>query len=116
LSTTVSSKSQGQRTTWTFLNKCGYPTPKNGTAVVPSAVQKDRRLLTVAIVDCTGQNGKFNAHVLRFADMFLTQPSLDRSNVTGKDQIYVELVRIAERPNGQSAFQYYLRQRPRLIK
>lgn len=113
-STTVELSSN--KKTWTFTNKCSYPTPKNGTGVVPNAVQKDRRLLTVAIVDCTGQNGKFNAHVLRFADMFLTQPSLDRGNSTGKDQIYVELVRVAEKPNGQSAFQYYLRQRPRLIK
>lgn len=112
----VSSKTQGQNKTWTFTNKCGYPTPKNGTGVVPGPTQKDRRLLTVAIVDCTGENGRFNAHILRFADMFLTQPSIDRSNLTGKDQVYVELVRIAQRPNGQSAFQYYLRQRPRLIK
>lgn len=102
--------------TWTFTNKCSYPTPKNATAVVPSVTQKDRRMLTVAVVNCTGENGKFNAHVLRFVDMFLTQPSLDRGASTGKDQIYAEIVRVAERPNGQSAFQYYLRQRPRLIK
>jgi hypothetical protein len=70
----------------------------------------------VAVVDCTGANGKFDAKVLRFADMFLVQPSLDRGTSTGKDQIYAEIVRIAERANGQSAFQYYLRQRPRLLK
>lgn len=102
--------------TWTFTNKCSYPFPKNATAVVPGAVQKDRRLLTVAVVNCNGENGKFSAHVLRFADMFLVQPSLDRGASTGKDQIYVEVVRVAEKANGQSAFQYYLRQRPRLIK
>ena len=28
-------------------------------------------------------------------------------------EIYAEIVRVAERANGQSAFQYYLRQRPR---
>lgn len=117
----VDPKTQGQTTKWKFTNKCAYPSPKNGTAVVPSATQKDRRLLTVAIVDCTGQNGRFNAHILRFADMFLIQPSVPRRNaagdmVTGGDQVYVEIVRVAEKPNGQSAFQYYLRQRPRLIK
>lgn len=117
ISSTDSSSTKKGITTWTFTNKCAFPAPKNGAAVIPSSTQKDRRMLTVAVVDCTGQSGRFNAHVLRFADMFLTQPSLDRpGKATGKDQIYFEVVRVAQRPNGESAFQYYLRQRPRLIK
>lgn len=118
VSSTAEFKEQGNsgKGTWTFTNKCSYPQPKNGTAVAAGANQKDRRLLTVAVVDCTGANGKFDAKVLRFADLFLVQPSLDRGTSTGKDQIYAEIVRVAERANGQSAFQYYLRQRPRLLK
>lgn len=118
ISTTAEFKEKGNsgQGTWTFTNKCAYPQPKNGTGVASGTSQKDRRLLTVAVVDCTGANGKFNAKVLRFADLFLVQPSLDRGTSTGKDQIYAEIVRVAERANGQSAFQYYLRQRPRLLK
>lgn len=112
----MTSNTNGGQTTYTFINRCGPRQPVNGTAVAPGANQKDRRLLTVAVVNCNGANGKFPAQVLRFADMFLVQPSLDRGSSTGKDQIYAEVVRVAERPNGQSAFQYYLRQRPRLIK
>jgi hypothetical protein len=111
-------KDQGANRTYTFTNRCSARQPVNGTAVVAGDTQKDRRLLTVAVVDCTGETGKFDARVLRFADMFLVEPSVDRSTpyATGKDQIYVEIVRVAERAGGQSAFQYYLRQRPRLIK
>lgn len=118
VSSTSEFKEQGNsgKGTWTFTQKCAYPQPKNGTGVVAGTSQKDRRMLTVAVVDCTGANGKFDAKVLRFADLFLTQPSLDRGTSTGKDQIYAEIVRVAERANGQSAFQYYLRQRPRLLK
>lgn len=118
VSSTAEFKEQGNsgKGTWTFTNRCAYPQPKNGTGVAAGTNQKDRRLLTVAVVDCTGANGKFDAKVLRFADLFLVQPSLDRGISTGKDQIYAEIVRIAERANGQSAFQYYLRQRPRLLK
>ena len=101
---------------WTWVNQCAYPFPKNGIGVASSGSQKDRRLLTVAVVDCTGASGKFDAKVLRFADMLLTQPSLDRGSTTGKDQIYTEIVRVSQKPSGQSAFQFYLRQRARLLK
>jgi Flp pilus assembly protein TadG len=111
-------KDQGANRTYTFTNRCSRPQPFHGTGVAAGANQKDRRLLTVAVVDCSGQNGKFDAKVLRFADVFLVEPSIDRTTpyATGKDEIYVEVVRVAERAGGQSAFQYYLRQRPRLIK
>ena len=109
-------KDQGANRTYTFTNRCGSGQPVTGTGVAAGVNQKDRRMLTVAVVDCTGANGKFNAKVLRFADLFLVEPSLDRGTLTGKDQIYAEIVRVAERANGQSAFQYYLRQRPRLLK
>ena len=106
---------------YTFTNRCEYPQPKTGTGVAATSTQKDRRLLTVAVVDCAGASGKFDAHVLRFADMFLVEPSLDRSTpdspyATGKEQIYAEIVGVAKRPNGNSSFQYYLRQRARLLK
>lgn len=114
-------KTTGHTSKYTFTNQCTYPQPKSGTAVPASSTQKDRRLLTVAVVDCTGANGKFDAQVLRFADLFLVEPSLDRSTPqspypTGKEQIYSEIVGVAKRPNGNSAFQYYLRERARLLR
>jgi len=99
---------------YTFTNRCAYAQPINGTAVVAGPAQKDRRTLSVAVVDCTGQTGKFNSKILRFVDLFLVQPSLDRT-LTSKDQIYAEIVKVTDH-NGESAFQYYLRQRPRLLK
>lgn len=106
---------------WTFRNRCTFPQPVNGTGVVPSTSQKDRRILTVAAVDCTGMNGKSDVIVKDWIDVFLVEPSLTRTTptspyATGKEQIYVEIAGIAKQPNGQSAFQYYLRQRPRLIR
>ena len=48
-------------------------------------------------------------------DLFLVQPSLNRPR-TGQDQIYVEVIGGGTKPDGTDPFQYYLKQRPRLIK
>jgi Flp pilus assembly protein TadG len=116
-------KEQGNsgKGTYTFTNRCTFPQPVNGTGVPSSTSQKDRRVLTVAAVDCTGLNGKSDVIVKQWVDVFLVEPSLSRSTpqspyATSKEQIYVEIIGIAKRPNGQSAFQYYLRQRPRLLR
>lgn len=107
---------------WTFRNRCTFPQPITGTAVVPSTSQKDRRVLTVAAVDCTSLTGKGNVYVKQWVDIFLVAPSMDRSAGStgvynsGKEQIYAEIIGVTKRPDGQSAFQYYLRQRPRLLK
>jgi Flp pilus assembly protein TadG len=107
--------------TYTFTNRCTYPQPVNGTGIPSSTSQKDRRVLTVAAVDCTGANGKSDLIVKQWVDVFLVEPSLTRTTpsspyATGKEQIYVEIIGVAKRPSGQSAFQYYLRQRPRLLR
>lgn len=116
-------KEQGKsgKGTYTFTNRCTYPQPVNGTAVPASTSQKDRRMLTIAAVDCGGLNGKGNVIVEKWVDVFLVEPSLTRTTpnspyATGKEQIYIEIIRAAQRPNGQSAFQYYLRQKPRLLR
>ena len=56
--------------------------------------------------------------VLRWMDLFLVEPSLTRTSPysTGKEQIYVEIIGVAKQANGAPASQYYLRQRPRLIR
>jgi hypothetical protein len=96
-----------------------YRTPRCAPGKASSTTVKDRRLLVAAVVNCQAQGVKGNttATPSNWVDLFLTQPSLDRPNSrTGKDQIYVEVVGVAKRPNGENAFQYYFRQRPRLLK
>jgi Flp pilus assembly protein TadG len=111
-------KTTGQTDKYTFTNQCTYPHPVNGTGIASSATQKDRRVLTVAAVDCTGLNGKSDVIVKQWVDVFLVEPSLTRTvpYATGKEQIYVEIAGVAKLPNGNSAFQNYLRQRPRLLR
>ena len=69
---------------------CSYPQPVNEPAFVPSASDRDRRILTVASVDCTGLNGREPLDVLRFVDLFL----VDASATTGPNsgEIMTEIV------------------------
>jgi hypothetical protein len=111
-------KTTGQTDKYTFTNQCTYPQPVNATPVVPSTSQKDRRILTAAAVDCTGLNGKSDVIVKQWVDLLLVEPSLARTSpyATDKEQIYAEIIGVAKLPNGNSAFQNYLRQRPRLLR
>jgi hypothetical protein len=74
--------------------------------------------LTVAAVDCAGLNGKGSVKVKKWIDVFLVEPSTDRTSPysTGKEEIYVEIVGEATKPGGANAFQYYGRNRPYLLK
>jgi Flp pilus assembly protein TadG len=103
---------------FTFTNYCAYAAPVEGTAVVTSPTQKDRRVLTVASVDCTGLHGKAPVRVLQWVDMFLVEPSWDRTTAysTEKAQIYAEIIGVATKPDGSSSFQYFSRNRPYLVK
>ncbi|GAA4641443.1 pilus assembly protein TadG-related protein [Pontixanthobacter gangjinensis] len=93
---------------------CSYPQAVTEPPVVPSASQKDRRIMTVASVDCTGLNGRDKLDVLRFADLFL----VDYSKTTGTNsgEIMTEVIGPARRPDGGSAFQYYGRNKPVLLR
>jgi hypothetical protein len=67
---------------------CGAP----GINPIGSAV--DRRKTSVAVVNCKSQsiNGNTpNVKVLKWIDVFLVEPSIDRHN-TKADQIYIEIV------------------------
>jgi Flp pilus assembly protein TadG len=104
--------------TYTFTNQCAYPKPKNAAGVPASATQKDRRILSIAVADCTGLSGKGNLVVNNYIDVLLVEPSLNRTlpYSTQQAEIYGEIIGVSKKPNGQNAFQYYLRQRPRLIR
>lgn len=92
---------------------CSYPQPAIGTAVVPGGDQKDRRLLTVAAVDCTGLHGSQPVRILRWVDLFLVQPAA----VGGSDkEFFTEIVGPAKRGNDDSGFQYFGRKKAVLIR
>ena len=92
---------------------CSYPQPKIGTGIPASPTQKDRRLLTVAAVDCTGLNGSHPVDILRWVDLFLVQPA----DTNGSQKAFsTEIVGPARKPNGDSGFQYFGRKKAVLIR
>lgn len=95
-----------------------YTTPRCAAGQAPTNNIKDRRILTAAVVNCTAGGVQGATHVVPtgWVDFFLVQPSYNRAR-TDAAQIYVEVIGPATRPNGDSnVFQYYYRQRPRLLK
>lgn len=92
---------------------CSYPEPKTGTPVVPSTTQKDRRVMTVASVDCGGLSGHAQVNIIKWVDMFLVEPA----NLGGSDQtFFAEVKGPAEKPGGGSGFQYFGRNKPVLLR
>jgi Flp pilus assembly protein TadG len=92
---------------------CAYPQPFQGTAVTPNSSQKDRRLVTIAAVDCSDLNGHAQVKILRWVDLFLVQPADDASS---DKSFYAEVKSIARTPGGDSAFQFYGRNKPVLLR
>jgi Flp pilus assembly protein TadG len=93
---------------------CSFPRPvAEPPGVVASDTQKDRRLLTVAAVDCSSLNGKEAVKVLRWVDLFLVKPV----NTSGSDRnFFSEIVSPARKANGDSGFQYFGRKKAVLIR
>lgn len=93
---------------------CAYPQSISETPVVPSTTQKDRRIITVAAVDCSGLNGHAPVNILRWVDLFLVQPA----SSSGSDKaFYSEVIGEAEPPGAdQASFQYYGRNKPVLLR
>ncbi len=92
---------------------CSAPEPTIGTPVIPSSTQKDRRVLTVASVDCTNVQGRVPISVIKFVDLFMLQPA----NNSGSDtQIRAEIVGPAQLAGGGSGFQFFGRNKPVLLR
>jgi len=101
---------------WTakWTNYCSYPNPLKGTY---HATAKDRRIITVAVVDCTGASGKSTLDVTAWMDIFLTEPSWDRTSpVTSRQDIYGEIADVGTTPLGGNGFQYYSRNKAVLLR
>jgi hypothetical protein len=92
---------------------CAFPQPVIGTGVPASSTQKDRRVMTVAAVNCTGLHGSQPVNVLRWVDLFLVQPA----DINGSDQsFFTEIIGPARKPDGSAGFQYFGRQKAVLIR
>lgn len=64
------------------------------SGVVPNATTPDRRVLTIAVVNCTAeavQGRTEDVHVTRWVDMFLIEPSLSRTRTEASD-VYGEII------------------------
>lgn len=98
-------------------NLSGEPTP----AISPSSTNVDRRVLSVAVINCTAQglNGKTtDVQVQKWIDIFLVQPS--ESRVTGvrtsNSDVYVEVVGATENTTDSGAVQLIEKSVPYLIE
>jgi len=100
-----------------FKDYYSYANARCAAGQAASNTVKDRRVLTAAVVNCVAGSVQGSTHIapIGWIDLFLVEPSINRPR-TGADQIYVEVIGGATRPDGGAPFQYYLKQRPRLIK
>ena len=94
---------------------CRTPGIPVGTA------QVDRRVLSVAIVNCDGANLNNPVQPIKFVDVFLTEPAVRRSTgggtlITEGSDVYVEVVGETTLGGGTSAAQLVRRDVPYLVK
>jgi hypothetical protein len=127
---TVKTKGNGAnaKTTYTFVKQCAFNRPKFAAAASSSV--KDRRVLPVVAANCDNLKGKGSVFedyvILRVFDIFLTEPSLQRSAgqtgvagaTAGTDdkEIYGEIIGPAQPVGGGGGFQYYTRAKPYLVR
>lgn len=104
---------KGQRTAKLY---CSYPKPRRD----PFGSQvKDRRILTVAAVDCTGLTGHAPVNIIKWVDIFLVSPA---DQTTGSDDIeagrlfYGEIKGPATIDGDEIGFQYFGRRKAVLLR
>jgi Flp pilus assembly protein TadG len=89
--------------------------------ITPSSTQIDRRVLSVAVVNCTAEGVSGHTTgvaVKKFIDIFLVQPSLARSNGvhTENGDIYVEIIGATQNASNEGAVQLVKKSIPYLIE
>jgi Flp pilus assembly protein TadG len=89
--------------------------------ISPSSTQIDRRVLTVAVVDCTAEGVKGHSTgvgVTKWVDVFLVQPSEARTTGvrTSNSDIYVEMIGQTQNATDQGAVQLVKKSVPYLIQ
>jgi Flp pilus assembly protein TadG len=110
-------KVNGANTTYTYTMHCAFPQPREAKG----AAEGERRILPVLAAKCEGLNGASDLDAfqsLRVFNVFLTEPSMNRSSpgTTDDKEIYGEIVGPATTIESGSGFQYYSRNRPYLVR
>jgi hypothetical protein len=105
------------------LNAYSRPSDLAGepAGVSPSSTQIDRRVLSVAVINCTaeGVSGHTTGvEVTKWIDIFLVQPSLARSRGirTENGDIYVEVIGATQNATDEGAIQLVKKSVPYLIE
>lgn len=100
-------------------NYYSYPGPQCAAGVTPSETQPDRRLTSMAVVNCQQQGVKGQASgvaVVKWVELFFVEPSLARGRTNAGD-VYVEVVRVTDPGKDEAAAgQVIRRDVPYLIK
>lgn len=104
----------------------GQPICKAGLAgSTPASTTADRRILPVAVVNCSGLSGKKAVNPIDWVDAFLLEPSMSRDNgLGGKNKvtytnvgdIYVEIIQHTSNGTGGTAAQVIRHDKPYLIR
>ena len=96
-----------------------YPGPQCAAGITPSETQPDRRLTSVAVVNCQeeGLKGKSTGvNVVKWVEVFFVEPSLKRTRTDAGD-VYVEIVKVTDPGRDESMDgQVIRRDVPYLIK
>jgi Flp pilus assembly protein TadG len=107
----------------TSLNAYSRPGDLGGepTGIAPGTTQVDRRILTVAVVNCTAEGVSGHTTdiaVQKFIDIFLVQPALARSVGvrTENGDIYVEIIGETANATNEGAVQLVKKSVPYLIE
>ncbi len=89
-----------------------------GVAVGGAAI--DRRVLSVAVVNCTGANLSNPIEPIKWVDVFLTEPSVNRrsgtTHITEQSDVYVEVIEATTLGGGSTAAQLIRRDVPYLVR
>ena len=91
------------------------------SGITPDATKVDRRVLTVAVVNCTAEGvrgKKSNVQVTKWVDVFLTEPSMARTAGTPTDNsdVYVEMIGQTKNATDEGAVQLVKKSVPYLIR
>jgi len=93
-----------------------------GSGITPSATQIDRRVLSVAVVNCTAQGVRGHSTgvaVTKWLDIFLTEPSVARTRTvtrTDNSDVYIEVIGQTQNATDEGAVQLVKKSVPYLIE
>lgn len=98
--------------------RVSYGSPQCGTGTVPEGSVRDRRILSVAIVNCLDGNVSGNSTditVKDWIDIFLVEPSLNRARTNAGD-LYVEVIGRSKAATNEDMVQLVVKSVPYLIE